>query len=144
MAMGGLAAGAPAKVGSPLIRDWAGSVLVQDSVSIYPSGGSARNVFAALSSRKAAGCVGAALNAGSPASGSSGRVAVVRLASPKGTVALALDQTVTAGSVSTPTSTEVVYFFKGQYGNGLDVETTGSRPPTALTDRLLATARARL
>jgi hypothetical protein len=43
----------------------------------------------------------------------------------------------------TPTSTEIVYFVHGQYGTGLDVETSGTQPPTALTAQLLAVARAR-
>lgn len=134
----------PPKVQSPLFRDREGQVLVQDSVSIYPSADFARKVLAALSNRKAARCIGAALNAASPGSASSGRIAVTRLAAPRGTVALALDQSVTTGRVTTPTSTEAVYFFKGRYGNGLDVETTGTRPPVSLADRLLRAARARL
>ena len=134
----------PPRVGSPLFQDRGGGELVQDTVSIYPSAAFARRVFAAVSSGKTAGCIGAALNAGGAANASSGRVSVARVASPKGTVAFTLDQTLTSAGHSTPTSTEVIYLFKGQYGDGLDVETSGSQPPTSLTDHLVALAKARL
>jgi hypothetical protein len=134
----------PPKVGSPLFRDQAHSVVVEDTVSVYPSAALARQELAALSSRKAAGCIGAALNAATQGAGSSDRVTVARTAAPKGMVAFTLDQTVTTGSGPAPTSTEVVYFFKGQYGDGLDVETSGAQPPVSLTNHLLAVAKARL
>ena len=134
----------PPREASPLFQAQGGSELVQDTVSIYRSAAFARQVYAAISSRKTAGCLGAALNAAGSTSGSSGRVAVARVASPKGTVAFTLNQTVTSGTASTPTSTEVIYFFKGQYGDGLDVETAGSQPATSLTDHLVAVAKARL
>lgn len=134
----------PPREGSPLFEDRHAGELVQDTVSIYPSAAFARQVYTAISSHKTAGCIGAALNAAGSGGGSSGHVTVARVASPKGTVAFSLDQTVTSGSVTTPTSTEVIYFFKGQYGDGLDVETSGSHPATSLTDHLVALARARL
>lgn len=134
----------PPKQASPLFEDNGRSELVQDTVSIYPSAAFARKVLSAISGPKTAGCLGAALNAAGGGS-SPDRVTVARVASPKGTVAFTLDQTVTSGTVSTPTSTEVIYLFKGPYGDGLDVETSGSQPPSAsLTDHLVAVAKARL
>lgn len=132
----------PPKIASSLFHDHGNSVLVQDTVSIYPSTAFAKVTYAAISSRKAAGCIAAALNASSASS--SGRVSVTRVASPKGTVAFSLAQTVTSGIVSTPTVTEVLYYFKGRYGDGLDVETTGTVPATSLTNRLADLAKARL
>lgn len=134
----------PPKIASDLFHDQRDSVLVQNTVSIYPSASYARVTFAAISGRKAAGCLATALNASSPSSGSSGRISVARVASPKGTVAFTLGQTVTSGTASTPTITEVVYYFKGLYGDGLDVETAGTQPARTLTNHLAALAKARL
>ncbi len=134
----------PPKVTSPLFQRPGGSELVEDTVSIYPSASYARAVYNVVSNPKAAGCIGSLLNSASQGAGATDQVTVKRVASPSGTVAFTLAQRITAGTTSTPTSTEVVYFFKGRYGNGLDIETSGTRPPTALTNRLLAVARGRL
>lgn len=132
----------PPKELSPLYSNPGGSELVQDTISIYPSASYAKAVFAAVSSRKSAGCIEAELN-GAGASASD-RASVTRLKSPKGTAEFALDDTVSSGSGKpTPTSTEIVYFVHGQYGTGLDVETSGTQPPSALTAQLLSVARAR-
>jgi hypothetical protein len=140
-----LIANNPPRVVSPLFRDQGGSELVQDTISIYPSATYARAVFAAISSHKAAGCISSLMNGASPADGSAGHVTVARVASAKGSAAFTLEATVSGtGTTPTPTSTEVVYFFNGPFGNGLDVETSGTQPPTALTQQLLAVARGRL
>jgi hypothetical protein len=140
-----LIANNPPRVVSPVFRGQGGSELVQDTISIYPSPAYARAVFAAISSRKAAGCISSLLNGASPSDGSAGHVTVTRVASAKGSAAFTLDATVTGtGGAPTPTSTEVVYFFHGPFGNGLDVETSGSQPPAALTQHLLAMVRGRL
>jgi hypothetical protein len=140
-----LIANNPPRVLSPLFQDKGGSELVQDTISIYPSAAYARAVFAAISSDKAAGCISSQLNAASQGASASDRATVTRIASPKGTAAFTLEATVSgAGSAPTPTSTEVVYFFDGAYGNGLDVETSGSQPPAALTQHLLSAIRGRL
>jgi hypothetical protein len=132
----------PPKELSPLFSNPGGSELVQDTISIYPSAAYANAVFDAVSSRKSAGCIAAELN--SAGGSSSDRASVTRLTSPKGTAEFTLDATVSGGSGKpTPTSTEIVYFVHGQYGTGLDVETSGTQPPTALTAQLLAVARAR-
>jgi hypothetical protein len=137
-----LIANNPPRVLSPLFSDQGGSELVQDTISIYPSAAYARAVFAAISSNKAAGCIGSELNQGASASD---KASVTRIASPKGTAAFTLEAAVSgSGTTPTPTSTEVVYFFNGKYGNGLDVETSGSQPPAALTQHLLAVDRGRL
>jgi hypothetical protein len=133
----------PPKELSPLFSNPGGSELVQDTISIYPSASYANAVFDAVSSRKSAGCIAAELNSGGGSSASD-RASVTRLSSPKGTAEFTLDATISGGSGKpTPTSTEIVYFVHGQYGTGLDVETSGSQPPTALTTQLLAVARAR-
>ena len=140
-----LIANNPPRVLSPLFQDQGGSELVQDTISIYPSAAYARAVFAAISSQKAAGCISSELNEAAAGESASDKSTVTRIASPKGTAAFTLDATVSGtGTAPTPTSTEVVYFFDGNYGNGLDVETSGSQPPTALTQHLLATIRGRL
>jgi hypothetical protein len=140
-----LIANNPPRVVSPVFEDGGGSELVQDTISIYPSATYAKAVFAAISSHKAAGCIGSLMNASSAGAGSTGHVTVTRVASAKGTAAFTLDATVSAnGSTPTPTSTEVVYFFDGPFGNGLNVETSGSEAPAALTDHLLALVRGRL
>jgi hypothetical protein len=139
-----LIANNPPRVVSPLFRGQGGSELVQDTISIYPSAEYARAVFAAISSHKAAGCISSLMN-GASASNAAGHVTVARVASAKGSTAFTLEATVTGtGSTPTPTSTEVVYFFNGPFGNGLDVETSGSQPPAALTQHLLAVVRGRL
>jgi hypothetical protein len=139
----GLIANNPPHIVSPVFQNQGGSELVQDTVSIYPTTSRAKAVYTALSSRKAVGCFNSLLNSAS--SGSAGRVTVTRVTSPKDTVAFVLDATVSGtGTTATPTSTEFVYFFHGTYGNGLDVETSGSSPPTALTQHLLALTRSRL
>ncbi len=133
----------PPKELSPLFSNPNGSELVQDTISIYPSASYANAVFNAVSSHKAAGCIAAELNSAG-ATSASDRATVTRVTSPKGTAAFTLDATVTGeGSKPTPTSTEIVYFVHGQYGTGLDVETSGTTPPTALTAQLLSVARAR-
>ncbi|HEY6471513.1 MAG TPA: hypothetical protein VIY26_01390 [Acidimicrobiales bacterium] len=133
----------PPKELSPLYSNPGGSELVQDTISIYPSAAYAHAVFAAVSSHKSAGCIAAELNSAG-ATSASDRATVTRVTSPKGTAAFTLDATVTGeGSKPTPTSTEIVYFVHGQYGTGLDVETSGMTPPTALTAQLLSVARAR-
>jgi hypothetical protein len=133
----------PPKELSPLYSNPGGSELVQDTISIYSSAAYANAVFDAVSSRKAAGCIAAELNSAGGAAASD-RASVTRLTSPKGTAEFALDATVSGGSGKpTPTSTEIVYFVHGQYGTGLDVETSGTQPPTALTAQLLSVARAR-
>jgi len=133
----------PPKQLSPLYSNPGGSELVQDTISIYPSAAYAHSVFDAVSSRKSAGCIAAELNSAGGSSASD-RASVTRLTSPKGTAEFALDATVTGGSGKpTPTSTEIVYFVHGQYGTGLDVETSGTQPPTALTAQLLSVAQAR-
>jgi hypothetical protein len=140
-----LIANNPPRVVSPLFRGVGGSELVQDTVSIYPSTAYARAIFAAISSHKAAGCISALMNEASTSNGSGGHIGVARVASPKGSAAFTLEATVSAtGSPPTPTSTEVVYFFHGRFGNGLDVETSGAQPPAALTQHLLAATRGRL
>lgn len=133
----------PPKELSPLYSNPNGSELVQDTISIYPSASYANSVFRAVSSRKAAGCIGAELNSAGGTSGSD-RATVTRITSPKGTAAFTLDANVSGtGGKPTPTSTEIVYFVHGQYGTGLDVETSGTAPPTALTAQLLSAAKAR-
>jgi hypothetical protein len=117
----------PPKELSPLFSNPGGSELVQDTISIYPS----------------AAYIAAELN-GAGGGSASERATVTRLTSPKGTAEFALDDTVSNGSGKpTPTSTEIVYFVHGQYGTGLDVETSGTQPPAALTAQLLTVARAR-
>ncbi len=133
----------PPKELSPLYSNPGGSELVQDTISIYPSAAYAHSVFDAVSSRKSAGCIAAELNSAGGSSASD-RASVTRLTSPKGTAEFTLDATVSGGSGKpTPTSTEIVYFVHGQYGTGLDVETSGTQPPTALTAQLLSVAQAR-
>jgi hypothetical protein len=140
-----LIANNPPRVVSPLFRGQGGSALVQDTISIYPSAAYARAVFAAISSHKAAGCISSLMNGATASAGSAGHVTVTRVASAKGSTAFTLEATVSGtGSTPTPTNTEVVYFFHGAFGNGLDVETSGSQPPTALTQHLLAVVRGRL
>ena len=140
-----LIANNPPRVASPLFQDPGGSELVQDTVSIYPSAAYAKAVFAAISSHRAAGCMSSLLNAASGAGNSEDHVTVTRVASPKGSAAFTLGASVSEnGSALTPTSTEVVYFFDGPFGNGLDVETSGSQPPAALTQHLLTLVRGRL
>jgi hypothetical protein len=140
-----LIANNPPRVLSPLFSDQGGSELVQDTISIYPSAAYARAVFAAISSDKAAGCIASELNEASQGGSASDKATVTRVASPKGTAAFTLGANVSGtGTSPTPTSTEVVYFFNGKYGNGLDVETSGSQPPAALTQHLLAVDRGRL
>ncbi len=140
-----LIANNPPRQVSPLFTAHGGNEVVQDTVSIYPSAAYAKQVYTAISSPKAAGCIGAELNGAHGAAGSSGHVTVRRVASPKGSAAYTLGTTVTGtGGTTTATSTEVVYFFKGRFGNGLNVETSGSAPPVALSRQLLAVARGRL
>jgi hypothetical protein len=140
-----LIANNPPRVLSPLFSDQGGSELVQDTISIYPSAAYARAVFAAISSHKAAGCISAELNQASPGASDADKATVTRVASPKGTAAFNLQANVSGtGTAPQPTSTEIVYFFNGNYGNGLDVETSGSQPPTALTQHLLAVDKGRL
>jgi hypothetical protein len=140
-----LIANNPPRVVSPLFRGQGGSELVQDTISIYPSTAYAKAVFAAISSRKAAGCISSLMNGATAGAGAAGHVTVTRVASAKGSTAFTLEATVSGtGSTPTPTSTEVVYFFNGPFGNGLDVETSGSQPPAALTQHLLAVVRGRL
>jgi hypothetical protein len=140
-----LIANNPPRVVSPLFEDPGRSELVQDTISIYPSTAYANAVFAAISSHKAAGCIGSLMNSASPGSGSADHVTVARIASPKGSAAFTLEAAVSEnGSTPTPTSTEVVYFFNGPFGNGLDVETSGSQPPAALTQHLLAVDKGKL
>ncbi len=140
-----LIANNPPRVLSPLFRGAGGSELVQDTISIYPSAAYAKAVFTAISSHKAAGCISSLMNEASAGTSSAGHVTVARVASAKGSTAFTLEATVSGtGNVPTPTSTEVVYFFKGRFGNGLNVETSGSAPPVALSRHLLAVARGRL
>jgi hypothetical protein len=140
-----LVANNPPKQVSPVFENPGGSELVQETVSIYPSPAYAKAVFDAISSHKAAGCIGSLLNSAEAGAGASGRVTVARVNSPKGTAAFTLGADVSGtGSAPTSTTTEVVYFVHGQYGSGLDVETSGAQAPAAFTTQLLSAARARL
>jgi hypothetical protein len=139
-----LVADNPPREQSPIFTGQGGTELVQDTVSIYASAAEANAVYRVVANRKAAGCLSSLLNSASATSKSPLRTTVARVESPRGTVAFTLGEKVTSGTTSTPTTTEVLYFFKGQYGNGLDIETSGKRAPAALVAHLLAVARARL
>jgi hypothetical protein len=142
-----LVANNPPKQVSPVFENPGGSELVQETVSIYPSPTYAKAVFSAISSHKAARCIGSLLNNAEAGAGAAGRIKVARVASPKGTAAFTLTANVPgSGSAQAPTSTttEVVYFVHGKYGSGLDVEASGAQAPAALTTQLLSAARARL
>jgi hypothetical protein len=138
-----LVANNPPKQVSPVFENPGSSELVQETVSIYPSPAYAKAVFDAISSHKAAGCISSLLNKAEAGAQASGRFTVARVSSPKGTAAFTLGADVSGGSTPT-TTTEIVYFVHGQYGSGLDVETSGAQAPAAFTTQLLATARARL
>jgi hypothetical protein len=143
----------PPEINNAQMSNHGGTVLVQDSISIYPSTKFAEEEYDAVSSRAAPGCLHALLNStvSSGLAGGSGNgaaatsMSVTKTASPKGTTAFDLDTTLTVQGTSEPIRFELVFFIRGELGDALEFTSYGSsKPPPSLVQHLTALAQSRL
>jgi hypothetical protein len=141
----------PPEVDSPQFANKAGTQQVQDSISIFPSARFAQEEYAAVSSRKAPGCIHTLVNGSlkSSLTGNSGASAssmtVTKVASPHGTTAFDMDTTVATQGLNVPVRLQLVFFVRGQLGDAVELSSYGSSPlPPSLVQHLTALAQSRL
>ena len=139
----------PPEINSGQMSDKSGTVQVQQSISIFPSARFAQEEYDAFPSRKAPGCLQTLLNSSLTGSSGSGAgadaMSVTKTASPKGTTALDVDTALTDEGATVPSRAELVFFVRGQFGDSLELMSTGSpATPSSLVRHLISVARSRL
>jgi hypothetical protein len=145
----------PPPVVSPYFENKAGSLEVQDSVSVFSSATTAKAEFGAMANTKTPACMTTIMNgafktkiAASAGKGATlGTITVTRVNSAgfgPGTTGLVMSLPISEQGVSITAKITAVYFIKGKYGQQVDFNSYGPVFPASVAKTLIATASHRL
>ncbi len=146
----------PPEIYSPYFQNQAGSLEVQDSITVFPSVSNAKAEYSVIANSKTPSCLGTIMNSASVKSelASStgegaviGTIAVTKAGVPnfgRGTSAIEMSIPITYQGTNVRAQLIEVTFIKGKLGRQLSFNSYSRTFPTSLSKHLVALAQSRL